>query len=61
MPPEISNSGKLESPPPAVLERSKTEAHRHDNVLAEDAAQIFDDRIPLQQKVNVPSLNDYNL
>lgn len=51
MPPEIMNSEKLELP--EGLERLKTEMQRHNNALAEDAAQIFDDRIPVQQKVKI--------
>lgn len=51
MPPEIMNSEKLELP--LGLERSKTERQSHKNVLAEEAAQIFDDRISVQQKVNI--------
>ncbi|KAL7151720.1 hypothetical protein ABFS83_04G050300 [Erythranthe nasuta] len=52
MPPEILNSGKLDSP--AVLERSKTETpQKHDDILAEDAAQIFDDQISVQQKLTL--------
>ncbi|XP_034691018.1 sterol 3-beta-glucosyltransferase UGT80A2 isoform X2 [Vitis riparia] len=36
------------------LERSKTERHnRHGNLCAEDAAQILDDRIPVQQKLKL--------
>lgn len=33
------------------FERSKTERQRGNTILAEEAAQIFDDRIPVQQKV----------
>ena len=33
------------------LEKSKTEAQRHQNILAEEAAQIFDNKICAQQKV----------
>ncbi|CAN1745197.1 hypothetical protein LINPERHAP1_LOCUS2366 [Linum perenne] len=32
------------------LERAKTERQRPHNILAEEAAQIFDDKIPVQQK-----------
>ncbi|CAL1361596.1 unnamed protein product [Linum trigynum] len=35
------------------LERSKTERQRHHNILAEDAAQIFDNKIPVQQKLQL--------
>ncbi|KAL0435504.1 UNVERIFIED_CONTAM: Sterol 3-beta-glucosyltransferase UGT80A2 [Sesamum radiatum] len=48
MPPKILSSEKLE--PPVVLDRSKTERQRHNNLLPEEAAQIFDDRISVQQK-----------
>ncbi|KAL0461036.1 UNVERIFIED_CONTAM: Sterol 3-beta-glucosyltransferase UGT80A2 [Sesamum latifolium] len=69
MPPEILNSEKLELP--VGLQRSKTERQRHNNILAEEAAQIFDDRIPVQQKnlkfwvmlnliISVGSENVYN-
>lgn len=33
------------------LERSKTEQQRRHSILAEEAAQIFDQKIPAQQKV----------
>ncbi|KAL0437293.1 UNVERIFIED_CONTAM: Sterol 3-beta-glucosyltransferase UGT80A2 [Sesamum radiatum] len=51
MPSEILNSEKLELP--VGLQRSKTERQRHNNILAEEAAQIFDDRIPVQQKLKL--------
>ncbi|GFP91060.1 sterol 3-beta-glucosyltransferase ugt80a2 [Phtheirospermum japonicum] len=51
MPPEIINSVKLELP--AGLERSKTERQRRNSILAEEAAQIFDDRISVQQKLKL--------
>ncbi|KAL3620534.1 hypothetical protein CASFOL_035446 [Castilleja foliolosa] len=51
MPPEIINSVKLELL--AGLERSKTETQRRNNILAEEAAQIFDDRISVQQKLKL--------
>ncbi|CAN1131260.1 Sterol 3-beta-glucosyltransferase UGT80A2 [Linum perenne] len=35
------------------LERSKTERQRPHNILAEEAAQIFDDKIPVQQKLKL--------
>ncbi|XP_058197852.1 sterol 3-beta-glucosyltransferase UGT80A2-like isoform X2 [Rhododendron vialii] len=35
------------------MERSKTERHRGNTILAEEAAQIFDDRIPVQQKLKL--------
>ncbi|KAL0390851.1 UNVERIFIED_CONTAM: Sterol 3-beta-glucosyltransferase UGT80A2 [Sesamum calycinum] len=51
MPLEILNSEKLELP--VGLQRSKTERQRNNNILAEEAAQIFDDRIPVQQKLKL--------
>ncbi|CAN1313573.1 hypothetical protein LINPERPRIM_LOCUS28997 [Linum perenne] len=33
------------------LERAKTERQRPHNILAEEASQIFDDKIPVQQKI----------
>ncbi|KAK9281325.1 hypothetical protein L1049_004224 [Liquidambar formosana] len=54
VPVEILDSGKLESTSSQFkLERSKTERHRHQNVLSQDAAQIFDDKIPVQQKLKL--------
>ncbi|GAB2282056.1 hypothetical protein Dimus_016613 [Dionaea muscipula] len=38
---------------PARLERAKTLAQRHTNILASEAAQIFDDKIPVQQKLKL--------
>ncbi|KAL0419672.1 UNVERIFIED_CONTAM: Sterol 3-beta-glucosyltransferase UGT80A2 [Sesamum radiatum] len=58
MPPKILSSEKLE--PPLVLDRSKTERQRHNNLLPEEAAQIFDDRISVQQK-NLKFLDMLNL
>lgn len=54
-PAKILSSGELESP--SVLNRSKTEGLRHNNILPEEAAQIYDNRIPVQQKVKT-FLND---
>ena len=53
LPSEMSKDDKLEPTWGQLkLERSKTERHnRHGNLCAEDAAQILDDRIPVQQKV----------
>ncbi|KAL2508008.1 Sterol 3-beta-glucosyltransferase UGT80A2 [Forsythia ovata] len=55
MPPEILNSEMLERPSREVkLERSKTERQRqNNNILAEEAAQIFDDKISVQQKLKL--------
>ena len=50
--PEILSLDKLEPPlKNFTLERAKTEGQRHHNILSEEAAQIFDDKIPVQQKV----------
>ncbi|XP_031405285.1 sterol 3-beta-glucosyltransferase UGT80A2 [Punica granatum] len=35
------------------LERSKTERQKHHNILAEEAARIFDNNIPVQQKLKL--------
>lgn len=52
LPGEISNADKLASTPSQLnLERSKTERRRHYNVLGEEAAQIFDDKISVEKKV----------
>lgn len=59
LPIEISNLDKLESISglgQLKLERSKSERHRHYNIRSEEAAQIFDDKISIQQKVR--SVND---
>ncbi|KAM4077606.1 hypothetical protein ACJW30_12G151300 [Castanea mollissima] len=53
LPVEILNVDKLESAGPIKLERSKTERQRHHNILAEEAAQIFDDSISVQQKLKL--------
>ncbi|XP_050252117.1 sterol 3-beta-glucosyltransferase UGT80A2 isoform X2 [Quercus robur] len=53
LPIEILNVDKLESAGPIKLERSKTERHRHHNILAEEAAQIFDETISVQQKLKL--------
>ena len=42
-------SAKLEPDSgPIKLERSRTERQRHSNILASEAAQIFDNKIPIQ-------------
>ncbi|KAL1550341.1 sterol 3beta-glucosyltransferase [Salvia divinorum] len=51
MPPEILKSEKIEEP--QGLERSKTERERYTNVRSEEAAQIFDERIPMQEKLKL--------
>ncbi|KAK7259983.1 hypothetical protein RIF29_25645 [Crotalaria pallida] len=52
LPTAISHGDKLElSSSNFKLERSKTERQRH--LRAEDAAQIFDDKIPVQEKIRL--------
>ncbi|KAI7982583.1 Sterol 3-beta-glucosyltransferase UGT80A2 [Camellia lanceoleosa] len=48
-------SADLSEPPSSQvkLEISKTEKYRNNNILAEEAAQIFDDKIPVQQKLKL--------
>ncbi|KAF5458258.1 hypothetical protein F2P56_022299 [Juglans regia] len=55
---EVGNVGSLDnggssSPGLIKLERSKTERQRHNNIYAEEAAQIFDDKISDQQKLKL--------
>lgn len=51
---EIPGTIKLEPTPSELkLERSKTETQRHHNILAEETAQIFDDKIPIQRKLQL--------
>ncbi|MBA0790987.1 hypothetical protein Gohar_015595, partial [Gossypium harknessii] len=45
-----SNIEKLDSSQPKLV-KSKTEAPRHRSILAEDAAQIFDNKMSAQKKV----------
>ena len=53
LPVEFLNSDKFMPPPSQLkLERSKTERQKHHNIRAEDAAQIFDDKLPIKEKVN---------
>ncbi|KAK4482382.1 hypothetical protein RD792_009536 [Penstemon davidsonii] len=49
IPPEILNSEKQ----PLALTRSKTERQRNNNILAGEAAMIFDNRISAQQKLKL--------
>lgn len=50
---DILSSDKSEPPStPLKLGRSKTEWHKNNNTRAEEAAQFFDEKIPVQQKVN---------
>lgn len=47
-------SAKLEPDLGSIkLERSRTERQRHSNILASEAAQIFDNKIPVQQKLEL--------
>ncbi|KAK2986386.1 hypothetical protein RJ640_026650 [Escallonia rubra] len=50
LPLEILSSEKCE---PLKLERSKTERQRHKSVRPDEAAQIFDDKISVQQKLKL--------
>lgn len=54
LPVEKTNSGNLEPDLGQIkLERSKTERQRHTNILASEAAKIFDNKIPVQQKLKL--------
>ncbi|XP_057964744.1 sterol 3-beta-glucosyltransferase UGT80A2-like [Malania oleifera] len=54
LPVGILNVDRLESSSSQLkLDRSKTERHRHHNIFAEEAAQIFDDKISVQQKLKL--------
>ncbi|XP_052170428.1 sterol 3-beta-glucosyltransferase UGT80A2 isoform X2 [Diospyros lotus] len=55
MPVEVSSSNLAEPPSNRLkLERAKTEKqHRSSNILAEEAAQIFDDKISVKQKLKL--------
>ncbi|KAL9998548.1 putative sterol 3-beta-glucosyltransferase [Helianthus debilis subsp. tardiflorus] len=51
---DISTSDNLDSPSSQhKLEKSKTERPRRNNVLAEDASQIFDRNMPVDQKLKL--------
>ncbi|XP_008447326.2 sterol 3-beta-glucosyltransferase UGT80A2 isoform X3 [Cucumis melo] len=51
MPIQTSNIDQLESDSSQhKLERSKTEVHKHNKFLPEEAAKIFDDKIPVHRK-----------
>lgn len=50
---ELSTSDKLDSPSSQhKLEKSKTEKPTRSNILVEEASQIFDEKISVQQKVH---------
>lgn len=49
LPADISQDKSESSSSKFKMERSKTERQRH--LSPEDAAQIFDDKIPIQEKV----------
>lgn len=52
LPVEFLNSEKFMPPSSELkLERSKTERQKNRNIRAEDAAQIFDDKLPIKEKV----------
>ncbi|XP_047315190.1 sterol 3-beta-glucosyltransferase UGT80A2-like isoform X2 [Impatiens glandulifera] len=58
MPVEISDDSERPEeasslPSRFKLERSKTERQRHSNILPQDAAIIFDNKIPVQQKLKL--------
>ncbi|XP_041003002.1 sterol 3-beta-glucosyltransferase UGT80A2-like isoform X2 [Juglans microcarpa x Juglans regia] len=55
LPAGVSHIDKLESKGQGQikLERSKTERQRHNNIRAEEAAQIFDAKVPVQQKLKL--------
>lgn len=54
LPVEFLNSEKFMPPSSQLkLERSKTEKQRHHNIRAEDAAQIFDDKLPIKEKLSL--------
>ncbi|CAK7349247.1 unnamed protein product [Dovyalis caffra] len=51
---EMPGANKSEPIPIQLkLERSKTEGQRHQNILPEEAAKFFDDKIPVQQKLKL--------
>ncbi|KVH94240.1 hypothetical protein Ccrd_003693, partial [Cynara cardunculus var. scolymus] len=51
---DISSSEKLDSPSSQVrLEKSKTEKPRRNNILVEEASQIFDENISVHQKLKL--------
>ncbi|XP_008447325.2 sterol 3-beta-glucosyltransferase UGT80A2 isoform X2 [Cucumis melo] len=54
MPIQTSNIDQLESDSSQhKLERSKTEVHKHNKFLPEEAAKIFDDKIPVHRKLKL--------
>ncbi|KAK1555311.1 hypothetical protein Q3G72_024758 [Acer saccharum] len=54
LPVEVSSSDKLEPTSSQLkLERAKTESHRLRNILAEEAAQIYDNKISVEQKIKL--------
>ncbi|VFQ86297.1 unnamed protein product [Cuscuta campestris] len=51
---EISNPDKPKSPSGSPkLGRSKTERQRHHNICAEEAAKLFDNKLPVQKKLQL--------
>lgn len=56
LPAEVSNSETVKSTSGQDnLERSRTDRHKPQNILAKEAAEIFSDKIPVQQKVSLTS------
>lgn len=54
LPVEFLNSEKFMPPSSELkLERSKTERLKNRNIRAEDAAQIFDDKLPIKEKLSL--------
>ncbi|KAK2648891.1 hypothetical protein Ddye_016380 [Dipteronia dyeriana] len=54
LPMEVSSSDKLEPTSSQLkLERAKTESHRLRNILVEEAAQIYDNKISAEQKIKL--------
>ncbi|KAI6694477.1 hypothetical protein NL676_022187 [Syzygium grande] len=51
----LSSEGEESTSNQVRLERAKTEKPMAPNILAEEAAQIFDDKIPVQQKLQLLS------
>nr|AYR16621.1 UDP-glucosyltransferase UGT80A23 [Polygala tenuifolia] len=47
------NDESVSTSSPLKLERSKTERLRHNNLRPEEAAQIFDNKIPVQEKLKL--------
>lgn len=62
MPPEILSSYKPDQFSSQLkLERSKTDRPRRSDLLPEEAAQFYDEKISVQQKVNHCTHIDHSL